>query len=234
MHRCPNRACPSRGLETLIHWVGAALDIEGVGEQFVRKLWDEGLLRSLPDLYRLSSEQLLDIGGYGDISAERAIAAIDRSRAQPFSRVLFGLNIPKVGWVLARTLASHFGSVDALAAAGPEQLEEAEGIRPDRAELIAEWFADEENRALVEDLRALGLRFEADEADRPVQGSLTGRQYAVTGTLERFTREAVQAALEARGEKCPTPSRARRPASSSVKARGHRSLARPRRRACNS
>ncbi len=201
MHRCPNRACPSRGLETLIHWVGAAMDIEGVGEQFVRKLWDEGLLRSLPDLYRLSSERLLDIEGYGDISAVRAIAAIDRSRAQPFSRVLFGLNIPKVGWVLARTLAAHFGSVDALAVAGPEELEEAEGIGPDRAELIAEWFADEDNRAVVEDLRALGLRFEADEADRPVQGSLTGRQYAVTGTLERFTREAVQAALEARGAK---------------------------------
>ena len=151
-HRCPNRACPSRGLETLIHWVSAAMDIEGVGEQFVRKLWDEGLLRSMPDLYRLTSEQLLDIEGYGEISAARAIDAIERSRAQPFSRVLFGLNLPKVGWVLARNLARHFGTVDALQAATQEELEEAEGIGPERAELIAEWFSDDENRALVEDL----------------------------------------------------------------------------------
>src|SRR3954447_24564779 len=78
-HRCPNRACPSRGLETLIHWVSAAMDIEGVGEQFVRKLWDEGLLRSMPDLYRLTAEQLLEIEGYGEISANRAIEAIEAS-----------------------------------------------------------------------------------------------------------------------------------------------------------
>ena len=69
MHRCPNRACPSRGLETLINWVRAAMDIEGVGEQFVRRLWDEGLLRSMPDLYRLTNEQLLALDGYGEISA---------------------------------------------------------------------------------------------------------------------------------------------------------------------
>ena len=83
-HRCPNRACPSRGLETLIHWVGAAMDIEGVGEQFIRKLWDEGLLRSMPDLYRITASQLIEIEGYGEISALRAIEAIDRSRSQPF------------------------------------------------------------------------------------------------------------------------------------------------------
>ena len=69
MHRCPNRACPSRGLETLIHWVSAAMDIEGVGEQFVRRLWDEGLLRSMPDLYRLTAEQLAELDGYAEISA---------------------------------------------------------------------------------------------------------------------------------------------------------------------
>ena len=74
MHRCPNRACPSRGLETLINWVSAAMDIEGVGEQFVRRLWDEGLLRSMPDLYRLSAEQLQELDGYGEISARNAVA----------------------------------------------------------------------------------------------------------------------------------------------------------------
>ena len=201
MHRCPNRACPSRGLETLIHWVSAAMDIEGVGEQFVRKLWEEGLLRSMPDLYRLTVEQLVEIEGYGEISARRAVEAIGRSKEQPFSRVLFGLNIPKVGWVLARNLARHCGTVDALAAASQEELEQVEGFGPDRAELVAEWFADEDNRRLVEELRSLGLTFTSGEAEQPVEGPLTGRQYVLTGTLEGFTREEAKAALEALGAK---------------------------------
>ncbi|HXG75078.1 MAG TPA: NAD-dependent DNA ligase LigA [Gaiellaceae bacterium] len=201
MHRCPNRACPSRGLETLIHWVQAAMDVEGVGEQFVRRLWDRGLLRSLPDLYRLTPEQLQELEGYGEVSARKAVEAIAASKSQPFSRVLFGLNIPKVGWVLARNLAAHFGSVDALMAASQEELEQVEGFGPDRAELVAEWFADPENRRLVEELRALGLRLSSGEADRPVEGPLSGRQYVLTGTLEGFTREEAKAALEALGAK---------------------------------
>ncbi len=153
MHRCPNRACPSRGLETLYHWVGPALDIENVGSSTIKKLWDEGIVRSLPDLYRLSAEQLAELEGFAEISATRAYESIQRSKEQPFSRVLFGLNIPKVGWVIARSLALHFGTVEALASATLEQLEEVEGIGPERAELLAEWFADAENLALVGELR---------------------------------------------------------------------------------
>ena len=201
MHRCPNRACPSRGLETLVHWVQAAMNIEGVGEQFVWKLWNEGLLRSMPDLYRLTPEQLQELDGYGEISARNAVEAIQASKAQPFFRVLLGLNIPKVGWVMARNLALHFGDVDALMQATPEELEEVEGIGPDRAELIAEWFADEENRALVDELRSLGLQMQAGEAERPAEGPLSGRQYVITGTLESRSRDEAKAALEELGAK---------------------------------
>jgi DNA ligase (NAD+) len=201
MHRCPNKACPSRGLETLINWVTAAMDIEGVGEQFVRRMWELGLLRSMPDLYRLTAERLAEVDGYAEISAGKAIEAIDASKAQPFSRVLFGLNIPQVGWVTAQNLARHFGSVERLADASQEDIQEVEGIGPDRAEAIADWFSDEENRRLVEELRALGLTFEAGEAERPVDGPLTGSSYVITGTLERFTREEAAAALEALGAK---------------------------------
>jgi DNA ligase (NAD+) len=201
MHRCPNRACPSRGLETLIHWVGAALDIEGVGEQFVRRLWAEGLLRSMPDLYRLTPEELAKLEGYGEISAAKAVEAIERSKAQPFSRVLFGLNIPQVGWVTAASLARHFGSIERLAAASPEEIMQVEGVGPDRAELVAEWFADEENRRLVEELAQLGLRLESGEEERPAEGPLTGQTYVITGTLERCSREEAKAALEALGAK---------------------------------
>ena len=201
MHRCPNRACPSRGLETLYHWVGAALDIENVGGSTIKKLWDEGIVRSLPDLYRLTAEQLAELEGFAEISATRAHESIQRSKEQPFSRVLFGLNIPKVGWVIARSLALHFRTVEALAAATLEQLEEVEGIGPERAELIAEWFADPENLALVGELRELGLQLALADDDRPPEGRLTGMQYVITGTLEGWTREEAKAALEALGAK---------------------------------
>jgi DNA ligase (NAD+) len=202
MHRCPNRACPSRGLETLISWVEGPADIDGVGEQTVRTLWEKGLVRSLPDLYRLTKDQLLELDGFAEISATNAIDQIEASRTRvPFSRVLLGLNIAGIGWVLAQNLARHFGNVDALLAATPEELAEVEGFGPDRAEGVAEWFADEDNRSLVEELRGLGLRFEIDEADKPVEGPLTGSQYVVTGTLEDYSREEARAALEALGAK---------------------------------
>jgi DNA ligase (NAD+) len=201
MHRCPNRACPSRGLETLINWVSAAMDIEGVGEQFVRRLWSEGLLRSMPDLYRLTAAQLQELDGWAEISARNAIEAIELSKQQPFSRVLFGLNIPDVGWVTAQNLARHFGDVDRLLDASHEEVQEVEGIGPDRAESIAEWFADEQNRTLVAELRELGLRFEVGEEEKPVEGPLTGSSYVITGTLESMSREEASAALAGLGAK---------------------------------
>jgi DNA ligase (NAD+) len=201
MHRCPNKACPSRGLESLINWVQAAADIEGVGEQSMRRLWDLGLVRSLPDLYRLTKEQLMELDGYGEISATNAIESIEASKQVPFHRVLFGLNIPDVGWVTAQNLARHFENVDRLIGASQEEIVEVEGIGPERAEAIAEWFADDANRQLVDELRSLGLRFEIGDELRPVQGPLTGKTYVITGTLERLTRDDAAAALEARGAK---------------------------------
>jgi DNA ligase (NAD+) len=201
MHRCPNRACPSRGLESLINWVQAAADIEGVGEQSVRRLWDLGLVRSIPELYRLTKEQLMELEGYAEISATNAIESIQASKAVPFNRVLFGLNIPDVGWVTAVNLARHFESVDRLMSASQEEIEEVEGIGPERAEAIAEWFADDANRRLVEDLRSLGLRLEIGGELKPVEGPLSGNTYVITGTLENFTRDEAAAALEAQGAK---------------------------------
>jgi DNA ligase (NAD+) len=201
MHRCPNRACPSRGLESLINWVQAAADIEGVGEQSVRRLWDLGLVRALPELYRLTKEQLMELEGYGEISATNAIESIQASKQVPFHRVLFGLNIPDVGWVTAQNLARHFESVDKLLVAKQEDILEVEGIGPERAEAIAEWFSDDANRGLVDELRELGLRFEIGDELRPVEGPLTGNTYVITGTLEAFTRDEAAAALEAKGAK---------------------------------
>jgi DNA ligase (NAD+) len=158
-------------------------------------------VRSLPDLYRLTKEQLLELDGFAEISASKAIDAIQGSKRTPFSRVLLGLNIPDVGWVTAQSLARHFGSVEKLAAATQEEIQEVEGIGPERAEAIAEWFADAENMRLVGELEELGLRFEAGPEERPVEGPLTGSTYVITGTLEGYSRDEARKALEALGAK---------------------------------
>jgi DNA ligase (NAD+) len=201
MHRCPNRDCPSRGIETLNNWVMAAADIEGVGEQLVRRLWDVGLVRSVPDLYRLTKEQLLELDGFQEKSASNVIASIERSKQIPFRRVLYGLNIPDVGGVTAGVLARELGTIGRLVGATVEELEAIDGIGPDRAASIAEWFADEPNRTLVAELDELGLPMEAGDDERSIEGPLSGQSYVITGTLEDYTREEARAALEALGAK---------------------------------
>ena len=144
MHRCPNRACPSRGLETLINWVMAAADIEGVGEQFVRRLWDEGLVRSMPDLYRLTKEQLLELDGFGEISAQNAVEAIAASKADAVLARALRPQHPagRLGHGAEPRAPLRHASTRCWTAS-QEEIEEVEGIGPDRAEAIAEWFADE-------------------------------------------------------------------------------------------
>ena len=118
----------------------------------------------------------MELDGYAEISAGNAVAAIEQSKqAMTFGRVLAGLNIPDTGWVTARNLAAHFGSIDELMNASQEEIQEAEGIGPGRAEGIAEWFSDEENRKLIQELRDLGLRFEAGDEVKPVEGPLSGQ-----------------------------------------------------------
>ena len=167
MHRCPNRACPSRGLESLINWVQAAADIDGVGEQLVRRLWQRA--RALPARALPADEGAAPRARRvrGDLRDERSRG--DRgSKRDPVPRVLFGLNIAGVGWVPAQNLARHFGSVEPLLTA-TRRRHGVQGIGPERAEAVAEWFADKENRALVAELRPrAALRAGAD--DRPVEG----------------------------------------------------------------
>ena len=168
MHRCPNRACPSRGLESLINWVQAAADIEGVGEQSVRRLWDLGLVRSLPELYRLTKEQLhgarrlrRDLGDERD----RVDRGVEGDSVQP--RALRPQHPGRRLGDRRRTSRATSRTSTGCSTRRRRTSTEVEGIGPDRAEAIAEWFADDANRALVEELRALGLRFEiGDERGR--------------------------------------------------------------------
>ncbi|MFQ5426399.1 MAG: helix-hairpin-helix domain-containing protein [Gaiellales bacterium] len=198
-HRCPNRDCPSRGLETLIHWVGQSVaDIEGVGEQLIRRLWRLELVRSVPDLYDLTAELLIDLDGFQERSARNVVAAIERSKEQPLGRVVFGLNIPGVGAVMADALASEFRSAAALGAATSDRIQEIDGIGPERADAIVEWFAYAENRRLVERLAAAGVNLEAREPGAP-ETPLSGQTYVLTGTLESWTRVEAKDALQRLG-----------------------------------
>ena len=201
-HRCPNPACPSRGLEAIKHFVSrGALDIEGLGERNAQRLWDLGLVRRSSDLYRLTVDDLLPLEGFQQRSAEKVIAAIEASKQRPFGNVLFGLGIPHVGLVTAQALARAFGSIDGLLAAGPDEIAAVEGVGPIIAEEVAVWFADPDHQETVAGLRAAGVRLELAEDERPVVGPLAGRTAVITGTLSVGSRDEVRARLEALGAK---------------------------------
>ena len=197
--KCPNRHCAGRQWQLLRHFVSrGAMDIDGLGEKQVGVLLERGLVHGAADLYDLREEQLLELEGFAEISAQRLIAAIDASRARPFSRVLFAIGIEEVGEVTARNLAAQFRSIDALLEASPAQIEETPGVGPKMAATIAEQLAEPSMRELIERLRAAGLRF-IEEGPAPGSGPLAGLTFVLTGTLPQLTREAATELIQAAG-----------------------------------
>jgi len=202
--KCPNRACPERQWQLLQHFASrGAMDIEGLGEKQVALLQQRGLVRTAGDFYRLTAEQLLELEGFGRVSADRLIAAIDASRTRPFGRVLFAVGIEGVGEITGRNLAARFRSVDALLDAEPEQIAETPGIGPIVAGIIHDQLADEQMRALLDDLRRLGLRLEQEGA-APGEGPLREQTFVITGTLPDLTREQATERIVAAGGKVTT------------------------------
>ncbi len=201
-HRCPNRACPGRGFEGLTHFVSrGAMDIDGVGEKLVLRLVEAGLVATPPDFYKLTADDLLALEGFQQRSAENVLRSIDASRRRPFGSVLFGLGIPHVGGVNAQLLADAFGSVDALMDATPDAIAGVEGIGPVIADAVAGWFADEENRAVVEGLRAAGVQLEGPRRAPARGGPLAGKTVVVTGSIEGHTRDSIAEHLTSLGAK---------------------------------
>ncbi len=201
---CPNRAgCPGQSFQHVKHFVSkGAMDIDGLGEKQAMRFLQEGLITDVADIYELREEQLADLDGFGETSARNLLAAIDASRSRPFKRVLYALGLPGVGYVTAEALADHFGSIDALRTADPEQIEEVEGVGPIMAVQIAESLADEATWKLVEKLREKGLRLEQDASERrQAGGPLEGKTLVLTGTLPKLTREEAGALIKAAGGK---------------------------------
>ena len=185
--RCPNRDCPGRRWQLLKHFVGA-LDIDGLGEKQVSLFMDLGWVRTAADFYRLTAEQIAGQTGFGEVSAEKLVAAIEASKHQPFGRVLYALGIEEVGYVTGRNLAQQFRTIDALLKATPEEIEQTQGVGPKMARTIHAQLHDEQMLALSKDLRGRGLRLE-EEGPPPEEGPLAGKTFVLTGTLPDLTRE---------------------------------------------
>ncbi len=199
--RCVNTNCPARLRESLLHFASrGVMDIDGMGDALVDQLLRQKLVQNVADLYQLTAAQLLTLERMGDKSANKVIQNIDKSRSQPLARVLNGLGIPFVGERTAQILASHFGSLDAIAAATPESLQEANEIGPKVAQAIRQFFDEPRNRDLIERLREAGLHFTAPRVVKSA-GPLTGLTFVLTGTFPTLTREEAKERIEAAGGK---------------------------------
>jgi DNA ligase (NAD+) len=199
--RCINTNCPARLKESIRHFAArGVMDIDGMGDALVEQLVDRGIVRSVADLYKLTAEQLIELERMGKKSAEKIIANIDASRSRPLPRVLNGLGIPFVGERTAEILADTFGDLDVIASASMDELQRAEEVGPKVAHSIAQFFAEDRNRKLVEELRRAGLKF-THERKRKAGGPLSGLTFVLTGTLPTLTREEAKARIEAAGGK---------------------------------
>jgi DNA ligase (NAD+) len=197
--RCPNRDCPGRRWQLLKHFVGA-MDIDGLGEKQVSLFMELGWVRTAADFYRLKADQIAERTGFGQVSAEKLVRAIEGSKQQPFGRVLFALGIEEVGYVTGRNLAQQFRTVEALLSAGPEDIAQTQGIGPKMAATIHAQLEDPLMRELIEDLRREGLRFE-EEGPPPGEGPLAGKTLVLTGTLPNLTREQASEMITRAGGK---------------------------------
>jgi DNA ligase (NAD+) len=199
--RCINTNCPKRLKESIAHFAArGVMDIDGMGDVLVDQLVTRGMVTSVADIYNLTEDQLVELDRMGKKLAEKILRNIDASRKQPLPRVLNGLGIPFVGERTAEILADHFGSLDAIMAAGEDTLQQAEEVGPKVSKSIRQFFHERRNRELVERLRRAGLTFE-HQIRRKSGGRLGGKTFVLTGTLPHLAREDAKARIESFGGK---------------------------------
>lgn len=200
---CVNAACPAQLVRNVEHFVSkGAMDITGLGIKIVEQLIAARLVRDVADLYLLTREQLLGLEGFADKKADNLLAAIATSKSQPLVRVLTALGVRGVGEVSARDLSVHFPSLDLLSVASEVQLQIVEGVGPNIAAAIMDWFSRDRNRKVLEKLRQAGIWPKGTIKAQPAaSGPLSGLTFVVTGTLPTFSREGVKEYIEQHGGK---------------------------------
>ena len=189
--------CPAQLRRAIQHYAArTGLDIEGLGEKAVDQLIDAGLVERLPDLYSLSADDLADLDGWGETSAENLLSAIDASREPELAAFLSALGVPNVGRATAADIARHFGTLDTVMAADEDELRDVDGIGPTVASEIAEFFNSERNRKVIDDLRDAGVEPQPTET---AGGTLEGMTFVFTGSLDGLTRGEAQELIERHG-----------------------------------
>jgi DNA ligase (NAD+) len=197
---CVNAACPAQLIRHLEHFVSrGAMDIVGMGIKIVEQLAASGLVKDAADIYTLTASQLLSLEGFAEKKAVNLIEAITASRQQPLARLINALGIQGIGEVTAVDLAEHFQDLDQLSQASADALQEIEGIGPNIAQGIVDWFARESNQKLLEKFKAAGV-WPTQQARR-AEGyqPFAGLVFVVTGTLPTLSREAAKSYIESRG-----------------------------------
>jgi DNA ligase (NAD+) len=210
-HRCVHPDCPFRQQGAIEHFASrGAMDIDGLGEQRIAQLIEEGLITGIADLYDLDWERVRAFERMGEVSVRNLADALDGSRDRPLERLLVGLNIRHLGPAGAEALVGAFPDIDAILAASPEALASVEGLGGVIAEAVHGWGQDPVNRELVERLRAAGVNLVArerpgggDSGEEAPPQTLAGRAVVVTGTLEGWSRDEAAAAVKLRGGKSP-------------------------------
>lgn len=198
--RCTGAECPAQLSRNIAHFVSRdAMDIDGLGAAIVDALIEKGLIKSPADIYYLTLEQMSSLWQKGDTAAKKLLAAIENSKQQDVSRLIYALGIRQVGAKTGKVLAAHFGSLDALMAASAEDLTEVQDVGRVTAENIAAWFAQPQSKHLVERLRAAGVNFESLRT--VTDDRFAGKTFVLTGALSKFTREEATEKIELFGGK---------------------------------
>jgi DNA ligase (NAD+) len=201
---CINAACPAQLVRQIEYFVSrSAMDIEGFGLKIGEQLAREALLSDMADIYFLRREQLLGLEGFAEKKVDNLLEAIESSKGQPLERFLIGLGIRYVGSTVAGLIAAHFSSIDRLAQASREELEEIEGIGPRIADSIVEWFGRPANRALIEKFRQAGVTLETTRSPAAASGpaTLSGLTFVITGKLPTWSRDEAKSFIERHGGK---------------------------------
>jgi DNA ligase (NAD+) len=197
-YRCVNANCPAKLRETILHFASrGVMNVDGMGDALVTQLTERGLVRNVADIYKLTKDNLLSLERMGEKSAENILDEIKKSKELPLERVIYGLGIRFVGARTAQFLAEHFGSMEALASAGIDELQNVNEVGPRIAESIAEFFSIAANRTLVERLGEAGLVFKGAKKERGTK--LAGKTFVLTGTLAKYTREEAKKMIEEAG-----------------------------------
>ena len=199
-HFCPNsRGCKPQIIGRIEHFVKRkAMDIEGLGSETIELLWQNDMLHNIADIYHLDSAQIAALPRLGEKSADNIQQGVERSKEAPFERVLFALGIRFVGETTAKYIASHFRTLDAIMAASRDELAEAEEVGAKIADSIVDYFADEDNRTIIEHLRQAGLQFEVREKHKD-SNALNGKSIVISGKFTGRSRDDMKAIVEAHG-----------------------------------